>query len=151
MTHGTLNNCTLTGNSASYDGGGAYRWHAQQLHRLLQHGAQRRRITTPARFNYCCTTPLPRGRGQLHQCAVVRGYQRVEQSAPPGQFPLHQRRQQCLRPRPDRPGRQPAHRGGTVDVGAYEFQFADPFHAWLAQYGLPTDGSATTRIRTTTA
>ena len=31
--------------------------------------------------------------------------------------------------------------GGTVDVGAYEFQL-DPFHAWLARYGLPTDGSA---------
>jgi hypothetical protein len=32
--------------------------------------------------------------------------------------------------------------GGTVDVGAYEFQFLDPFHLWLQSYGLPTDSSA---------
>jgi hypothetical protein len=30
--------------------------------------------------------------------------------------------------------------GGTVDMGACEFQ--GPFDTWLAQYGLPTNGSA---------
>jgi hypothetical protein len=34
---------------------------------------------------------------------------------------------------------------GTVDMGAYEYQGSSGlagFHAWLAQYGLPSDGSA---------
>ncbi len=47
---GTLNNCTLTGNSADEAGGGAYYGHAEQLHTDRQLGwIQRRRGLLAAR------------------------------------------------------------------------------------------------------
>ncbi|MBK7999658.1 MAG: hypothetical protein IPK15_13315 [Verrucomicrobia bacterium] len=159
-THsGTLNNCALIGNLASWSGGGA------QSSILLNctvvgnsaifgGGSYSGSLTncivyynngnyTGGTLDYSCTTPLPSGntnnlageprflntngwtdlRLQSNSTCINVG----NNAYAPGLTDL------------DGNARINSSR---VDIGAYEFQFLDPFHAWLAQYGLPTDGSA---------
>jgi len=151
----TLNNCTLSGNSAlSYSissgrGGGAC---YSTLNNCIVYfnGAQfgaNYWSTDLDTLNHCCTTPLPaRGLGnitsdpmfvdtngwanlrlQLNSSCINAGLSAL---APAG---------------PDLDD-NPRIKGGTVDIGAYEFQSPASMisYAWLQQYALPTDGSADT-------
>jgi hypothetical protein len=61
---GTLYNCTLTGNSARYDGGGAYYstlYNCIVYFNTAPSGAN----YSGGALNYCCTTPLPPGAGNI--------------------------------------------------------------------------------------
>jgi hypothetical protein len=166
----TLNNCTLTGNSASA-GGGAFECtlnnctlSANEVHmgngpiNLVGSGAYRGTLNncivydnipaisnyTDAVLNYCCTTPLPSGGlGNFTNAPLfvdaANGNLRLQSNSPCINSGLN-----AYAPAgPDLDG-LPRIVGGTVDVGAYEFQSPQSVisYAWLQNYGLPTDGSA---------
>ena len=116
-----LNNCTLAGNSASQSGGGSSSSTLNNC--IILDGS------SGSSLNSCWTTdPL-----------FVAGNLRLQSNSPcinagnnayaPGSTDLDGR---------------PRIVGGTVDIGAYEFQpdISGAFIGYLQQYGLPTDGSA---------
>jgi hypothetical protein len=137
----TLNNCTVTGNSGDLVGGAddctlnnciiyfnTGHWDANY---------------TGSELNYCCTTPLPPdGIGNISADPLlvnrVDGNLRLQPNSP------------CINSGSNAYSTgstdlddNPRIAGGTVDIGAYEFQTPASLisYAWLQQYGLPTDGS----------
>ena len=137
-TYCSVNNCTMAFNSAG-SGGGSYGGALTNCIVYSNTGGNYGYST----LNYCCTTPLPGGTGNItNDPAFVNpagGNLRLQTNSP------------CINAgdnayvvgSTDLDGR-PRIVGGTVDMGAYEFQGAGmgEFIAWLQQYGLPTDGSA---------
>jgi hypothetical protein len=169
----TLNNCTLKGNSATTTGGGAYdctlnnctvSGNSTSTYSYPASGAGvyggtlKNSIVyynynfspwmlddnwVSSTFNYCCTTPLPSGGlGNISYpplfVDVSGGNLRLQAGSP------------CINsgynayaPVQTDLGGNPRVSGGTVDMGAYEFQ--NPLsvisYAWLQSYGWPTDGS----------
>jgi hypothetical protein len=142
-SYGTLNNCTLTGNSAGNSGGGVYN---STLNNCIVY-----RNTVPdglnyfnSDLNYCCTTPLPdSGTGNITNEPVLVN--------PAGNDFHLQSNSPCINSgnnsfvviTNDLDG-NPRIQGGTVDIGAYEYQTPTSVisYAWLQQYGLLTDGTA---------
>ena len=61
---GTLSNCTITGNSAN-NGGGAYSGMLNNCIVYYNHSIFGNDNYSSGTFNYCCTTPLPDGTGNL--------------------------------------------------------------------------------------
>jgi len=142
---GTLNNCTIISNSASDAGGGV------DLSPMYVNNCIVYYNTAPSlsnwylgTLNYCCTTPLPgSGVGNFTNAPLF-----VNLAG--GDFHL-QTNSPCINSgnntyvtvTNDLDGHSRIV-GGSVDVGAYEFQHPTSVisYAWLQQYGLPTDGSA---------
>ncbi|MEY2427418.1 MAG: hypothetical protein QOJ40_303 [Verrucomicrobiota bacterium] len=140
----TLNNCTIVGNYASQSGGGAVNC---ALNNCILYYNTALADGLPNYFDcgldHCCTEPLPGGPVNITNAPLF-----VDQAG--GDFRL-QSSSPCINAGynpsapagPDLDG-NPRIRGGTVDIGAYEFQTPTSLlsYAWLQQYGFPTDGSA---------
>ncbi len=145
----TLVNCTVVGNSGAdpcgiaacavfnsvvqdnFDGGGAL---ANYGDYLGIYGYS---------FNNSCTTPLPPGLWNItNDPALVNpagGDFHLQTNSPC----INSGDNTCVTAATDLDG-NPRIVGGTVDIGAYEYQTPASIisYAWLQQYGLPTDGSA---------
>jgi hypothetical protein len=149
----TLNNCTLVGNYAfSFHvgeteildgyGGGAYNSTLNNCiiyYNNSDQGCQ----NVCGTVNYCCTPNPGGGVGNItFEPRFVdqgNGNLRLQSNSPC----INAGNNSYVTGSTDLDG-NPRIFGGTVDMGAYEFQGAGNvgFVAWLQQYGLPTDGSA---------
>ena len=145
--NGILNNCTLIGNSAAGSGGGGAGYGTLNNSILYFNTAlsgDSNFLSDSTVLNYCCTLPQPAtGFGNITNAPLfinlAGGNLRLQSNSP------------CINAGnnanapggPDLDG-NPRIVGGTVDIGAYEFQTPTSVisYAWLQQYGLPTNGSA---------
>jgi hypothetical protein len=140
-----LKNCTLIGNSATRYGGGAYQC---TLNNCIAYfntapGGSNHAVYAVS-INYSCTTPLPSsGSGNITNAPLLldaaAGDFRLQLDSPC----INAGKNSYVTNSTDLDG-NPRIAGGTVDMGAYEFQNPASLisYAWLQQYGLPTDGSA---------
>lgn len=144
--YSTLNNCTVIGNSAIQYGGGVDSSGAQTTLNnciVYYNSAPTGSNYAGVSLNNSCTSPLPGGTGNFTNAPVLvnrtGGNLRLQSVSPC----INAGRNAHAPEGPDLDGK-PRIVGGTVDVGAYEFQTPASVisYAWLQQYGLPIDGSA---------
>jgi hypothetical protein len=146
---GNVTNCTIAYNSAGFYGGGAAaaQFNPGNFFNCIiydntgagNYGTGMYGVT----MNYCCTTPSPgSGLGNITNDPAfidpINGNFRLQTNSPC----INTGNNAYVGSTIDLDGR-PRIVGGTVDIGAYEFQAPGlgEFTAWLQQYGLPTDGS----------
>lgn len=145
----TLNNCSLVGNHVTtpgYSFGGARGCTLKNciIYFNSTYYGPDDYDSQYSVLNYCCTKPLPTsGVGNITNAPLfidlLGGNFRLQTGSPC----INAGNNGYASGTTDLDGR-PRIVGGTVDMGAYEFQSAGmgEFIGWLQQYGLATDGSA---------
>src|SRR5262249_48181157 len=129
--------------SFSY-GGGAFQSKLNNCIAYFNTAPQGANYDSSSTLNYCCTTPQPANAfGNITDAPLfvdyVGGNLRLQSSSPC----INAGNNASAPAGPDLDG-NPRIKGGTVDIGAYEFQAPTSIisYAWLQQHGLPIDGSA---------
>jgi hypothetical protein len=141
---GSLNNCTIVGNSADI-GGGASGGFVNNCIVYANSGSNYDSGDfTQLKMSYCCTTPmLTNGFGNITNnpgfINLALGDLRLAANSPciNAGYNLY------VTGGADLAG-NPRIKGGTVDIGAYEFQTPSSVisYEWLGRYGFATDGSS---------
>ena len=137
-----LNNCTLIGNYATNMGGGAFDGTLNNCIIYYNDSPTDPNLSNVTNVNYCCTAPvLNTGVGNITNAPSFVNLAAGNFDLPAGSPLINAGLNAYVTNNFDYLGR-PRVSGGVVDIGAYEFQSLDAFHAWLQQFGLPTDGTA---------
>jgi len=140
----TLNNCTLASNSSADYGGGAANCTLNNCIVYFNTARQGANYDSDT-LSYCCTTPQPTsGLGNITSAPLFVDTNGWTNLRPQSNSPCINAGNNAYAPAgPDLEG-NPRIAGGTVDIGAYEYQSPTSVisYAWLQQYGLSTDGSA---------
>jgi hypothetical protein len=149
---GKLFNCTIVNNSAGFNGGvsyGSYNGLATDaLTNCLVYfntaGTNNNYGSAGSlAFDHCCTFPLPAGIGNLTNDPALVDFAGGDYHLQTNSLCINSGINSAVTTSTDADG-NPRIAGGTVDIGAYEFQTPSSVlsYAWAQQYGLPTDGSA---------
>ncbi len=172
---GTISDCIIIGNTATYDGGGAY-WSTLDNCTVANNSAAESgggvfgatinncivydnyspdgpnyltdSFTGYGAYNYSCTTPLPAsGPGNITNDPAFNNLANDDFHLQPNSPCINSGNNAFVLVPADFDG-NPRIVGGTVDMGAYEFQtpVSMTSYAWLQEYGLPvttnTDSSS---------